>query len=180
MAFTIRVHQIDGVTGAVGLVCDRPDADDAIPTGAVRVDPAVLAELLATIDAGIETLVFLTVEDADHVDAATARVVRLVAGLRNTPGHVAAIRRVPAVNAAKRVADGVVVEAVDRETLNLLRPPEVVDRQTLETMLERLGSNRGDDLINPTVLAASEGGRVLVVDDNDNPVSTPDAPPTRT
>lgn len=167
MACRIRTQQIEGVDGAVGLVCDLPDADEETPSGAVRIDPVVLVELIPTIDPAIETLVFLTAEGAEHVDAAaTAQIVRLVDGLRNTPGHVAAIRRVPAVNAAKRVSHGVVVEAVDRETLNLLRPPEVVNRQSLVMMLERLGPNPGAEPVNPTILAASDGGRVLVVEDD--------------
>lgn len=166
MARRIRVDQIAGLTGAVGLVCDPLDAAHGIPTSAVRVDPAVLVEVLATLDPAVETLVFLTDDDAVHSDAATARIRRLVAGLRNESGHVAAIRRVPAVNAAKRVSAGVVVEAVDRESLNLLRPPEVVDRQSLETMLERLNVNRALGPVNPTILAASDGGKVLVVEDD--------------
>lgn len=165
----IRVHHIEGVTDAVGLVCDQPDADDGVPIGAVRVEPAELTEVLSTLDPAVETLVFLTPDAADHVNAAATQVERLVHGLRNAPGHVAAIRRVPAINAVKRVQDGMVVEAVDRETLNLLRPPEVVDRQTLATMLERLGSAAGRDPVNPTVLAASAGGRVLVVEDDYSP-----------
>lgn len=168
MACRIRTQQIDGVDAAVAVVCDRADDKVSVPStpsDAVLVDAMVLAEFLPTIDPAIETLVFLTADDAAQIDGTAAvRIVRLVNELRNAPDHVAAIRRVPAVNAVKRVSDGLVVEAVDRETLNLLRPPEVVDRHTLETKLERLGPEPADEPVNPTILAAADGGKVLVVE----------------
>lgn len=174
MASRIRVHQIDGVTGALGLVSETAatadaaaDAEDPTPAGAVQVEPSVLADLLAMIDPTVDTLVFLTAEDAAQLDgAATTRIVRLVERLRNAAEHVAAIRRVPAINAAKRVVGGVVVEAVDRETLNLLRTPEVVDRRTLEKALNDFDEAPPRATVNPTILAASGGGRVLVVEDD--------------
>jgi len=166
VARRIRVHQITGVTGAVGLVCDTVAGGEPPPTDAVLVDRAALIELLPTIGSAIETFVFLRSVDAASLDTgAMARISLLVDQLRNAPDHVAAIRRVRAVNATKRVHDGVVVGAVDRETLNLLRPPEVVSRRALETALERLGPSH-DAVVNPTVLAASDGGKVLVVEDD--------------
>ena len=165
VASTISVRQIDGVSGVVCVDCNLSPATGA--TGAIAVDAVELVDLLATIDPAVGMLVFREADDAATEAtgaAARTRIVHLVERLRAEPEHVAAIRRVPAVNAIKRVHDGVVAEAVDRETLNLLRPPEVVNRQALDAALSRLGAVADDPPVNPTVLVSSVGGSVLVVD----------------
>ena len=168
MASTISVRQIDSVSGVVCVDCNLSPATGATgATGAIAVDAVELVDLLATIDPAVGMLVFREADDAATEAtgaAARTRIVHLVERLRAEPEHVAAIRRVPAVNAIKRVHDGVVAEAVDRETLNLLRPPEVVNRQALDAALSRLGAVADDPPVNPTVLVSSVGGSVLVVD----------------
>ena len=163
---TIRVHELDGLDGAVGLVCGGMSRGN----GAVAVEVEVerLIEVLATIDAGADVVVFLTDEARDD-PATVARVIGLVGALRAAPDRpAAATRRVPAVHAVKRVRDGVVVESVDRSTLNLLRSPEVIDRRALEEALGQLGSGAEPvpdaNVINPTELVAAAGGEVLVVE----------------
>ncbi len=134
-------------------------ADSA--TGTALVDRRRLAEALERFDRhhpAIDVIVFLTADD-DPADPAIARLVEAL-----DAEHAAAIRRVPAVNAAKRVRDGVVVEAVDRATLNLLRTPEIVDRRALVGALSALGTHPEGDTVNPTRLVADAGGAVAVVD----------------
>jgi len=120
-----------------------------------------LIQILELLSPSIAVIVF--VAGSDRLD--DPAVARLVDELDS--GAVAAIRRVPAVNAAKRVRDGMVVEAVDRSTLNLLRTPEVVDRRALEAALDGLrdlGDHDNTEVVHPTRLVAAAGGRVAVVD----------------
>lgn len=159
VASTISVRQIDGVSGVVSVNCNLSPT-----TGATAVEAVELVDLLATIDPAVGMLVFCRADEAATEATARTLIAYLVERLRAAPDYVAAIRRVPAVNAIKRVHDGVVAEAVDRETLNLLRPPEVVNRQALDAALSRLGSVPDGFAVNPTVLVASAGGPVLVVD----------------
>ncbi len=164
MATSVYLRRMEQMADTVIVMCEPSGGD------AVRVDVATLSEVLSTIDPSVETLVFHTADEvadesevADLGEAVDGVIRSLVDRLSAEPDHVAAIRRVPAVNATKRVHDGVVVEAVDRETLNLLRPPEAVDRRALDAALARLDAS-GPPTVNPTMLAAADGGKVLIVD----------------
>ena len=164
MAIGIRVHELVETPGAVALVCEGSER------GSVRVDIATLAELLPTLDPTVEILVFLTESGSDTAAPPARDVIDQIAVLVRSltaAAAAAAIRRVPAVNAAKRVRDGVVVAAVDRETLNILQPPEVVDRRALEAALEeleQLGRLSEPSAVSPAVIVGSSGGEILVVE----------------
>ena len=71
----------------------------------------------------------------------------------------AMIRRIPAVDALKRISDGVAVETIDRNQVNLFGSPEVVDRVVLDMVLSRLAD---DAVVNPTIAIATAGETVRV------------------
>lgn len=71
---------------------------------------------------------------------------------------------IPATDAVKRVrADGVIVETVDRASLRLVRPPEVVRRSVL---LEAIAGRSDDEVVNPSRAVADGGGGLSPVADD--------------
>jgi 2-C-methyl-D-erythritol 4-phosphate cytidylyltransferase len=92
----------------------------------------------------------------DSVD--DGAIDRMVESLMTLGVH-AVIPSVAATEAVKRVQAGLVVESIDRSTLNPLRTPEVVDRRFLEAALAGVD---GSQPVNPSRLVASAGGLVHV------------------
>lgn len=144
-----------------GSVADRV-AGFEYRSSAEGVPAGTLAEAVAALPAEVEVVVFRGPVDHGSTIDPTAAIGGLVEriGDRAQPGAQVAIPRVAAVDAVKRIEDGYVVEAVDRNTLNILRPPQVVDRRALAEALAPLDR---DIPVAPAVVVAAAGGRIEIV-----------------
>ena len=110
------------------------------------------ARLLDRLPGHIETVVFI---DEPVPDAALISLIDdMVAGQESTGVDVVA-NFVPAVEAVKRVEANRVREGIDRSKLVSVRPPEVVDRRSMQ---RAIGAIDGGLWINPAALISSSGG----------------------
>jgi 2-C-methyl-D-erythritol 4-phosphate cytidylyltransferase len=117
----------------------------------LTVSRADLITLLAGIDGGIDTVVFL---DGDRVDQTTIEPIKDMVDALGANDALVSTSGVS--DAVKEVRDGVIVRSIDRSDLVYGIPPAVIKRSALEQALNKTDG----DLIDPVSVVATSGGSV--------------------
>ena len=136
----------------LGLV---PDPAWQVVLGGARRQDSVAAGLAAVGDAGI-----VVVHDGARPFAAASLFTAVVQAV--VDGADAAIAAVPLTDTLKRVADGRVVETLDRSAFALAQTPQAFRRAALATALETAAA-RGSTVTDEASLVERLGGTVVVV-----------------
>lgn len=117
----------------------------------LKVRASDLGSALEDLPADVQTVAFVDKSAGDD-----GLLLKMVTGFAGRGVH-GLTWHIPATSAVKRVEAGCIEAEIDRETLCVLRAPEVLDRQ----FLERAVSSVDDDgVVNPIELVASSEGTI--------------------